>query len=129
MSRKKSPPPENAAPQGTLKHNPFAALRGGLEPAPAAPGPPPPEPAAASPAKLTAKIVVRREKAGRGGKTITRIRGLPPERLEELASRMKKALGCGAVVEREDLLLLGSLVPRAASWLRAEGATRVIEGN
>ncbi len=131
MSPKKIPPPKPEPREGALKHNPFAALGGAREGPPDAPSAPTPPaaPEAREPAKLAGKIVVRREKAGRGGKTVTRVSGLPAERLEELASRMKKALGCGASVEGGDLLLLGSLVPRAAAWLRADGATRVVEGN
>ncbi len=75
------------------------------------------------------KLVVQREKKGRGGKTVTRIRGLAPASLDTLATQMKKALGCGATIEGGDLLLLGSLVERAAAWLRAQGAERVVEGN
>ncbi len=39
---------------------------------------------------------------------------------------MKSALGCGAVVEGEDVVLLGSLVERAADWLEGQGAKRVV---
>jgi len=46
--------------------------------------------------------------------------------LEELAKRMKLALGCGATLEQSDLILLGSLADRAAQWLHGEGAGRVI---
>ncbi|MBC7171737.1 MAG: translation initiation factor, partial [Polyangiaceae bacterium] len=70
-----------------------------------------------------------RETKGRGGKTVTRVSGLPEARLEELAAQMKKALGCGAAVEEGEILLLGSLVQRAADWLRRQGAVRVVEGN
>lgn len=76
-----------------------------------------------------AKLVVRREKKGRGGKTVTRVQGLPGEAIEALLPRMKKGLGCGAVREQDDLVLLGSLVPRAAAWLRQAGARSVIEAN
>lgn len=110
--------------------SPFAALAGlrdalpPMTPAPAAPSPP----AARKPA-FAGKLVVQREKKGRGGKTVTRVRGLAPSSLDALATQMKKALGCGATIEDGDLVLLGSLVERAAAWLRAQGAERVIEGN
>lgn len=108
-----------------LTHNPFAALLPG-----GAPSEPPAalEASAAEPALVTpcGKIVVRRETKGRGGKTVTRISGLPEALREPYAARMKKALGCGAVVEGEHVLLLGSLVDRAADWLEAEGASRVV---
>jgi len=112
-------------------HNPFAALqelgrdlpkqeKPAGETIPRAPTEPPP---------LTGKIVLRREKKGRGGKTVTRISGLPAQRLDELCKKMKKALGCGARVEGDDLVLLGQLTERGAEWLRAAGATRVVMGN
>ena len=70
----------------------------------------------ATPPRFTGKLVVRRENKGRAGKTVTRISGLPRTELAALAKELKKALGCGATVEGEDLLLLGSLVDRAAAW-------------
>jgi translation initiation factor 1 len=70
--------------------------------------------------------VVRRETKGRGGKTITRIAGVSAMQREELLQSMKRALGCGGVVEGEDLVLLGSLVDRAADWLEEIGARRVV---
>lgn len=121
--------------------NPFAglaALRDGLPPAsePAEPATAGSAGAIARPADVPppmgselgacGKIVVRREKKGRAGKTVTRIDGLPTAELPALAKRLKSALGCGATVEGPSLLLLGSLVERAAAWLVAQGAKRVV---
>lgn len=106
-----------------LTHNPFAALG----PPPAAEAAPPPEDAPApGPLRFPDKVVVRRETKGRGGKTVTRIRGVPAEHREALADRMKRALGCGATAEDGDVVLLGSLVDRAADWLASAGASRVV---
>lgn len=116
---------------GNLKHNPFAALG----PAPSEPVEPTEEPPEASPSdahdarptlRFAPKVVVRRETKGRGGKTITRVSGIDAAHREDLAAQMKKALGCGAVVEGDDVILLGSLVDRAADWLHAAGAKRVV---
>lgn len=106
-----------------LTHSPFAALGTppAAEAAEAAPPAPPP-----GPLRFPDKVVVRRETKGRGGKTVTRIRGLPAEHREALADRMKRALGCGATVEDDDVVLLGSLVDRAADWLASAGASRVV---
>ncbi|MCU0671625.1 MAG: translation initiation factor [Myxococcota bacterium] len=139
MASKKRIEPD-AAP---LKQNPFAALavkKDELPPAPKVEASSAADPAdrEASPASApapraptwgSAKIVLSRERKGRGGKTATRVRGLPETRLDELATKMKKALGCGATVEDADVILLGDVVERAAKWLRDEGAPRVIEGN
>lgn len=111
-----------------LTHNPFAALAGA--PATAVgddPCPPASTEARSEPSvRFAPKVVVRREKKGRGGKTVTRIAGIGAEHREELAGRMKSALGCGAVVEGEDVVLLGALVDRAADWLEGQGAKRVV---
>lgn len=130
MASKKRIEPD-AAP---LKQNPFAALsvkKDELPPAPKVDVAPASSPTMPSPAPTWGggKIVLSRERKGRGGKTATRVRGLPEARLDELATKMKKALGCGATVEEGDVILLGDVVERAAKWLRDEGAPRVIEGN
>ncbi len=146
-TKAKGPAPTEGAP---LSHNPFAALA----PAPgAAPkdgaakkdGPTRKDSAAPkdSPApknrgldatpehnlSLRQKLVLSREKKGRGGKTVTRLRGLSPDDLKPYQGLLKKALGCGASIEGEDLLLHGSLADRAADWLRQKGHTRVVVGN
>lgn len=113
-----------------LTHNPFAALAG--VDVPAGPSgdeaPTEPEPASTS-SKFDGKVVVRREKTGRGGKTVTRVSGIRAAHREDLMGRMKKALGCGATSEDDDVVLLGSLVDRAADWLESEGAKRISRSN
>jgi translation initiation factor 1 len=131
MASKKRIEPD-AAP---LKQNPFAALAVKKDELPEGPKPDVSthtSVSATAPVASTwgsGKIVLSRERKGRGGKTATRVRGLPETRLDELATKMKKALGCGATVEEGDVILLGDVVERAAKWLRDEGAPRVIEGN
>ncbi len=119
------------SPEDGPKNNPFASLLG------AAPRPTP-TPAQRTSAELRPappakrfphKLVVRREKKGRGGKTVTRVSGIPAELLPALSKSMKKALGCGATVEGDDLVLLGSLVDRTADYLEGQGARRVVRAN
>ncbi|MCA9575618.1 MAG: translation initiation factor [Sandaracinaceae bacterium] len=86
-------------------------------------------PESARPAPGLGKLVLQREKKGRGGKTVTRVRGLPPDELPRWAGDLKRALGCGATVEGDDVVLLGDLVGRAADWLTARGAKQVVRGN
>lgn len=130
------PQPPNDAPGG-LTHNPFAALRpgGAAHPAQAptkqpASSPELPRRKPEVPAPGT-KLVVRREKRGRAGKTVTRVAGLAlaPEGLEELAGRLKRALGCGASVEAGEVLVQGDQVERCAAWLESELQVRVTLGN
>ncbi|MBK6690107.1 MAG: translation initiation factor [Deltaproteobacteria bacterium] len=114
----------------------FAALAKLKAEMPATPPPnPTPTPSAtpSAPAKKIygGKIVVRREKKGRGGKTVTCVEGLTasPKELEALATSLKKALGCGATLEGRTLVLLGDLTVRVKAWLEADGAKQVILGN
>lgn len=75
-------------------------------------------------------VVVRRERKGRGGKTVTRA-----ERAGEgtgdrggLAKELKRALGAGARWEADDLVVQGDLVERVARWFEDRGRT-VVRGN
>jgi uncharacterized repeat protein (TIGR03833 family) len=105
-----------------LTHQPFAKLAKERESmagrsTPARPARPP---------SLPGRVRLALESAGRSGKVVTRITGLPKANLEAIASRLKRALGCGAVLEGEDLVLLGSLVERASEWLDRAGDPRAI---
>lgn len=81
------------------------------------------------PAGFAPKVVVRRERKGRGGKTVTCVAGVAAAARPELARRLARALGCGGGVQGEELVLQGDQVERAARWLREQGAPRVVEGN
>ena len=124
---------KNETPQGdpgALKHNPFAQLASKPELAARLPNSTVPttvvrRPQPAKPAP--SKVRLRWETKGRSGKAVVRITGLPSENLDAIASRMRKALGCGATLEDEDLLLLGSLTERAQQWLDQAGDLREIK--
>ncbi len=77
------------------------------------------------------KLVLRREKKGRGGKTVTVVSGfnMQSSRLEELARTMRKALGCGSTVEEGTIVLQGEITDRTKAWLEKQGAKKVIIGN
>jgi translation initiation factor 1 len=88
-----------------------------------------------SPAALdfggASKIVLRREKKGRGGKTATVVEGLrlPPSGLERIARELRRALGCGASVEGGTIVVQGDMTARIEPWLVARGARKVVVGN
>jgi len=122
-----------------------ALTRGQAAPAPASaperagdvarspePGPEPASLTGDPPLDLAAcgKLVLRRERKGRGGRTVTVIAGLllPAPGLAEVARRLRRALGCGASVEGATIVLQGDLGERAAEWLTARGARRVVRG-
>lgn len=77
---------------------------------------------------MSAKAVVRKQRSGHGGKTVTRIEhlDLPLPELEDLAARMKKALGCGARIDEGVLTLQGDLESRAAAWLESQAVARIV---
>ncbi|MCC6820430.1 MAG: translation initiation factor [Verrucomicrobia subdivision 3 bacterium] len=108
-------------------HNPFAALSSaGLPPAPENPPAANPggasvpasrlvsslaPPTAAKPAKKNrGRVDIIREKAGRGGKTVTVVRGFVgiglPEK-EQLAKAMQKACGTGGTVKDGQIEIQG----------------------
>ena len=127
MTKKNIPSPETTT--GTLVHSPFAGLgsRVGCADLPAKPHPPVVKRVLPTKPLPPRKVSLRLESTGRGGKVVTRISGLPNENLEAIASRLRKALGCGAIVEKEDVLLLGTLADRASQWLDRAGDLRAIK--
>lgn len=119
-----------------LSANPFAALEGALgelPPGEVASAPPEstPTPTEAPPSRLRGKIIVRREKKGRGGKTATVLEGLrlPDDALQDMAQQLRRSLGCGAHVEGTNIVLSGAQTDRIRDWLSAQGATRIVIGN
>jgi translation initiation factor 1 len=86
---------------------------------------------ASSTAALNGKIVVRREKKGRGGKTATLVEGvaLTGAALEAFGRDMRQSLGTGGSIEGNAIVISGDQVERAMNWLRARGATRLVAGN
>jgi translation initiation factor 1 len=77
------------------------------------------------------KLVLRREKKGRGGKTVTVIAGLGwrPRQLDALARALRKAFGCGSLVEGDTVVLQGDMTERTQRWLNDRGARQVVIGN
>ena len=77
--------------------------------------------AEAVPTRPIAKL--RMEKAGRGGKTVTVVYGLPNNTafLKELAADLKKACGTGGTATAEGVELQGDLRERVRALLVAKG--------
>ncbi len=86
--------------------NPFAALD-----LPGLPDGPPEPPDTPPPSPRTGRIVLRKEKARRGGKTVIVASGFAPEfpdcAIEELARKVRKHLGCGGTVEGREIIWQG----------------------
>jgi translation initiation factor 1 len=73
------------------------------------------------PARLVAKLRV--EKAGRGGKTVTVVHGLPRNAafLDSLCKNLKRACGTGGAVIDGTIQLQGDLLERIRPVLVAQG--------
>jgi translation initiation factor 1 (eIF-1/SUI1) len=71
-------------------------------------------------ARKIGKFAVQAERKGRGGKTVTMVRnlGLNDDAMQSLAKDMRQALGCGAVVEADCLVLQGDQTERARAYLK-----------
>lgn len=118
-----------------LGQNPFGALSGlGLPSAPERQSAPP-KPAggqtAAKPVKDRGRVDITREKAGRGGKTVTVVSGWMgiglPEK-ESLAKQMQKACGVGGTVKDGRIEIQGDNRDKVAEILRAAGFRPVFAG-
>ncbi len=122
--------------EGSLTHNPFAALLGksvasttgpdGVETEGGAPPPAAPDGGAEG---ASAKVEVRRERKGRGGKVVTLVtwlHGGPPQPIADYAKAIAKALGTGARVEEGQIVIQGDLSSRAAAFLAKAPATTIV---
>ena len=75
------------------------------------------------PARVIAKL--RIERAGRGGKTVTVVHGLPrnAQFLNSLCKELKRACGTGGAVVDGTVQLQGDLLERVRPVLTAQGIT------
>lgn len=73
------------------------------------------------------KIALRRERAGRGGKTVTVV--IFPKDYSGnvllLAKELRKSLGCGSSMEDGNVVLQGDLVERASDWFAKKGVKNI----
>lgn len=74
------------------------------------------------------KVVVRRQRKGRGGRTVTRVEGLAPSGLPDAARALGKALGVGATVRDDAVEVQGDQRERLVSWLGDRGVAQVVDG-
>lgn len=73
------------------------------------------------------KVVVRFERKGHGGKTVTRIDGVISGH-RVLVDQLKRQLGTGGRVDGDAIVLHGRQVERVARWLESQGVKRVVRG-
>jgi translation initiation factor 1 len=86
---------------------------------------------AAPPARNRGRVDLRREKEGRGGKTVTVVSGFIgiglPEK-EQLAKKMRAACGCGGTVKDGQIEIQGDQRETIAKILLAAGFRPVFAG-
>jgi translation initiation factor 1 len=130
MSNSKRIPTDGGS---SLSHNPFAALSSeGLPPAPAnLPGNSAPANAAKPAKKNRGRVDIIRQKAGRGGKTVTVVTGFVgiglPEK-EQLAKAMQRACGVGGTVKDGHIEIQGDKREEIARILTEAGFRPVFAG-
>ena len=120
-----------------LGNNPFAALSAaGLPSAPApassvGAGPTSTSKSSPAPAKNRGRVDITREKAGRGGRTVTVVSGFVgiglPEK-EALAKKLQKACGVGGTVKEGRIEIQGDKRDEAARILLDAGFRPVFAG-
>lgn len=124
-------PPDDSSSGKSFGHKAFDALStDGLPPGPADSAS-----LAASPArparKSRGRVDIIRQKAGRGGKTVTVVKnfagiGLPEK--EQLAKTMQKACGTGGTVKNGQIEIQGDKRVEVAEILRQAGFSPVFAG-
>jgi len=71
------------------------------------------------------RIVLRREKSNRGGKTVVVVSQLPthlsPPEIENLTRAARKGLGCGGTVHGREIELQGDQPERVRAFFEREG--------
>jgi translation initiation factor 1 len=127
--------PVDGSSAAPLSSSPFAALAAVRASLPASlPDVPVPEAVSstsppAKEAKFGPKVVVRKEKKGHGGKTVTVVSGVLPAHVDDICGALKTKLGSGARIEGDDIVVQGDLVERIDVALVALGAKKIVRGS
>lgn len=125
--------PTDGSTTSAVTSSPFAAL-GALRAS--LPDVPVPEASSSSstnepktPARFAPKVVVRKEKKGHGGKTVTLLSGVLSTALDEVCGMLKSRLGVGARIEGEDIVVQGDLGDRVVVVVEQLGAKKIVRGS
>ena len=113
-----------------LGHNPFGALASLKAPSAPTTTTTPTPTSKKEPARFAEKVVVRKEKKGHGGKTVTVVQGVLPAVRDDIASALKKSLGCGARVDDDgSIVVQGDLLERVIAFFEQQGAKKIVRGS
>ena len=115
----------------SLSQNPFAGLA--MEGLPSGPAPAPEEKKAVAP-KSTGRgrrLEIRREKSGRGGKTVTVISGFAgqlPNQVADMGLRLRKRCGAGGTSRPDAIEVQGDHRGEAMKFFQEQGFRPVLAG-
>ena len=87
-------------------------------------------PAPASKEAKISRVSLKRERAGRGGRTVTLVllpAGYSGDK-ELLAKELRKGLGCGSSIEEGTIVLQGDIADRAEAWFAKKGVAKIVKG-
>lgn len=102
--------------------SPFASLQ--MEGLPDAPSQVEPENPAPAPTKL-GRVVLRREKARRSGKTVVVVSDfdarISDAEIEDFARKARQACGCGGTVREREIELQGDNAPKVRAYFESAG--------
>ena len=114
MAKRKKQARVSATDEG-FSHNPFAGLGG----RPAQEQEPEPAPEQEPEPERPDRVILHIERKGRGGKTVTRVSGLGglgKSARKKLARELGRALGVGASLDAEDILVQGDQRDRVQAF-------------
>jgi translation initiation factor 1 len=119
-------PKLDLSPTGAGLNNPFAALdAAGLPAGPAQLATPTLDPASVPKPSKFGRVVLRRETAHRGGKTVIVIHEFAPnislKYIESLAGKLKSACACGGTARERIIEIQGDQPARIRALLEQEG--------
>jgi translation initiation factor 1 (eIF-1/SUI1) len=86
-------------------------------------------PAVKAPRRFGEKVVVRMTKKGYGGKTVTVVTGVVDAARDDIMKSLKKALGTGARVDGDAIIVQGDVVDRVVAFVTDAGAKNVVRGS
>ena len=112
---------DTSARQDALQ-SPFASLQ--MDGLPDAPPEPKQDVSSITPAKM-GRVVLRREKAQRGGKTVVVVSDfeshISEAEIEDLARKARQACGCGGTVREREIELQGDNAPKVRAFFEGAG--------
>lgn len=112
---------DTSARQDALQ-SPFASLQ--MDGLPDAPPEPKQDVSSTTPTKM-GRVVLRREKAQRGGKTVVVVSDfeshISEAEIEDLARKARQACGCGGTVREREIELQGDNAPKVRAFFKGAG--------